>query len=158
MPPVGYLISGPGKREGFIWENIFAGHLALSEPLAGGLRLADAPTFSSSLYPTERMGKPRTAQQPHETVKNQTNPPTQGSLHMCAHAQSHPILQDPMACSWPDSSVRGIFQARILGWVAISSSRGLSQPRDQTRVSCTTGSFFTTEPLGKHQESLAWTN
>lgn len=89
---MGYLISGPGKREGFIWENIFAGHLALSEPLAGGLRLADAPTFSSSLYPTERMGKPRTAQQPHETVKNQTNSSTQGSLHMCAHAQSHPIL------------------------------------------------------------------
>ena len=31
----------------------------------------------------------------------------------------------------------GIFQARILEWVAISSCRGSSQPRDQTHVSCT---------------------
>ena len=38
-------------------------------------------------------------------------------------------------CS-PGSSVHGIFQARILEWVAISSSRGSSRPRDQTRVSC----------------------
>ena len=36
----------------------------------------------------------------------------------------------------PGSSVHGIFQARILGWVAISSSRGSSQLRDQTWVSC----------------------
>ena len=34
------------------------------------------------------------------------------------------------------SSVHGIFQARILEWVAISFSRGPSQPRDGTRVSC----------------------
>ena len=43
----------------------------------------------------------------------------------------------------------GFFQARILEWVAISLSRGSSQPRDQTRVSCifcTGGRFFTTEP------------
>ena len=58
---MGYLISVPGKREGFIWENIFAGHLALREPLAEGLHLADSATFSSSLYPTEWVGKPRTA-------------------------------------------------------------------------------------------------
>ena len=38
-------------------------------------------------------------------------------------------------CSLPDSSVHGIFQARILEWVAISSSRRSSPPRDQTRVS-----------------------
>ena len=36
----------------------------------------------------------------------------------------------------PGSSVHGIFQARILEWVAISSSRGSSQPRDRTGVSC----------------------
>ena len=38
-------------------------------------------------------------------------------------AQSCPTLCDPMVCSPPDSSVHGIFQARILGWVAISFSR-----------------------------------
>ena len=36
----------------------------------------------------------------------------------------------------PDSSVHGIFQARILGWVAISFYRGSSLPRDQTSISC----------------------
>ena len=41
-----------------------------------------------------------------------------------------------MACTPPGSSVHGILQARILEWVAISFSRGSSQPRDWTRVSC----------------------
>ena len=47
------------------------------------------------------------------------------------------------------SSVHGILQTRILVWVAISSSRGSSQPRDQTRVSCIAGRFSTTETPGK---------
>ena len=41
-------------------------------------------------------------------------------------------LCDPMDCSLPGSSVRGILQARMLEWVAIPFSRGSSQPRDQT--------------------------
>ena len=41
-----------------------------------------------------------------------------------------------MDCSLPSSSVGGIIQAKILEWVAISSSRGSSQPRDRTHVSC----------------------
>ena len=44
--------------------------------------------------------------------------------------QSCPTLCDPMDCSPPGSSVRGILQARILEWVAMPSSRGSSQPRD----------------------------
>ena len=51
-------------------------------------------------------------------------------------AQSCPTLCDPMDCSPPGSSVHGIFQARILEWVAISPSRGSSQTRDRTHVSC----------------------
>ena len=43
----------------------------------------------------------------------------------------------------PGSSVDRIFQVRILEWVAISSSRGSSQSRDRTHVSCITGRFFT---------------
>ena len=54
-----------------------------------------------------------------------------------------PTLCDPMDCSLPDSSVHGIFQARVLEWIAISSSRGSSQPRDQTQVSHIAGRFFT---------------
>ena len=41
-----------------------------------------------------------------------------------------------MDCSLPGSPVHGIFQARILEWVTISSSRGSSQPRDWTLVTC----------------------
>ena len=37
---------------------------------------------------------------------------------------------DPMDCSLPGSSAHGIIPVRILEWVAISSSRGSSQPRD----------------------------
>ena len=43
-------------------------------------------------------------------------------------AQSCPTLCDPMDCSLPDSSVHGIFQARLLGWVAIPFSKGSSSP------------------------------
>ena len=52
-------------------------------------------------------------------------------------------LCDPMDCSLPGSSVHGILQARILEWVAISLSRGSSQPRDWTQISHTAGRFFT---------------
>ena len=48
-----------------------------------------------------------------------------------------------MDCSLPGSSVHGIFQARVLEWVAISFSRRSSQPRDWTRVSCIVGRRFT---------------
>ena len=45
---------------------------------------------------------------------------------------------------WPhEYSVHGILQARILEWVAVPSSRGSSQPRDQTQVSRIAGGFFT---------------
>ena len=50
-------------------------------------------------------------------------------------AQSCPTFCDPMVCSLPGSSVHGIFQAIVLEWIAISFSRGSSQPRDQTQVS-----------------------
>ena len=54
-----------------------------------------------------------------------------------------------MDCSLQGSSVHGILQARVLEWVAMPSSRGSSQPRDWTQVSCAAGRFFTTEPPGK---------
>ena len=50
-------------------------------------------------------------------------------------AQSCPTLCDPMDCSLPDSSVHGIFQARIFEWVATSFSRRSSRTRDWTQVS-----------------------
>ena len=53
------------------------------------------------------------------------------------------LFADPMDCSLPGSSIHGIFQAKVLERVAISFSRGSSQPRDQTWVSCTAGRCFT---------------
>ena len=54
-----------------------------------------------------------------------------------------------VACQVPLSM--GILQARILEWVAMPSSRGPSQPRDGTQVSCTAGGFFT---VGAIREAL----
>ena len=54
---------------------------------------------------------------------------------MCSVTLSCPTLCSPMDCSPPGSSVLGILQARTLEWVAMPSSRGSSQARDQTDVS-----------------------
>ena len=57
-----------------------------------------------------------------------------------------------MVYSPPGSSLHGILQARILEWVVIPLSRGSSQPRDQTWVSCVAGRFFTIWATRKAQE------
>ena len=51
--------------------------------------------------------------------------------------QSCPILCDSMG-----NTVHGILQARILEWVAVPFSRGSSQARDRTQISCIEGGFF----------------
>ena len=58
-----------------------------------------------------------------------------------AQGVSHSVMSN--SSSLPGSSVHGISQAIILEWVAISFSRGSSQARDQTWVSCIVGRFFT---------------
>ena len=62
----------------------------------------------------------------------------------CLIAQSCLTLCDPVDYSPPGSSVHGVFQAKILEWVAISYSRGSTQPKDQTAPPALTGRFFTT--------------
>ena len=60
------------------------------------------------------------------------------STSVCVHAnslQSCTTLCSPMDCYLPGSSVPGILQARLLEWVAISSSRGSFQPRNRTCIS-----------------------
>ena len=63
-----------------------------------------------------------------------------------------PTLCDPIDCGPPSSSVHGIFQARILEWVAISLSRESSWPRDWTHIPAWHAEFLTTEPPGKPSE------
>ena len=69
-----------------------------------------------------------------------------GPLHMRKKERkkllSRVWLCYPMDCSLPGSSIHGIFQTRILEWVAISFSRGSSWPRGWTRVSCFVGRCF----------------
>ena len=63
------------------------------------------------------------------------------SLQLCS------TLHDPTDCGPPGSSVNGIFQAKILEWIAMPTSRGSSQTRDRTGISWSLalkGRFFTT--------------
>ena len=77
---------------------------------------------------------------------------------LCAKSlQSCPTLCDPLDCSPPGASVHGIFQARILEWVAMPSSRGSSQPGIEpvSLMSPTfSGGFFTTNTTW--EEQLSW--
>ena len=74
-----------------------------------------------------------------------------GYTHTHTHTHTHVVLVsqlcltlcDTMDSSPPDSSVHGILQARILEWVAISFSKGSSQPRECIQVSSLAGRFFT---------------
>ena len=68
------------------------------------------------------------------------------SLYMCGAVPSCSVVSNslgPIDCSPRGSSVHGTLQARILGWVSMSSSRVSSQARDPTQVSCVAGEFFT---------------
>ena len=61
-----------------------------------------------------------------------------GTVCVCVQSLSRvPLFWDPMDCSPPGFSVHGILQARILEWVAISSSSRSSWLRDRTHTSCT---------------------
>ena len=73
---------------------------------------------------------------------------------MCVLSHSSCVrLCNFMDCSLPCFSIHGILQAGILEWDAVPSSRGSSQPRDQTQVSFTAGRFLTAEPPGKPYSS-----
>ena len=71
---------------------------------------------------------------------------------------SHYVVSDsfaiPVDCSLAGSSVHGIFQARILEWVAISFPRGFPPPRIKPASPILTGRFFITEPQGKPENTL----
>ena len=69
-------------------------------------------------------------------------------------AQSYATLCSPIHYSPLGSPIHGVFQARILEWIAISFSWGYSQPRDRICVFCIGNGFFTAVPSGKHLTSL----
>ena len=65
------------------------------------------------------------------------------SLHFFKLVKVKEESFSPATLCSPVGCVHGIFQAKVLEWVAISFSRGSSWPRDQTRVSCIVGRSFT---------------
>ena len=78
---------------------------------------------------------PWTARRSNQSILKEINP--EHSLKVKV-TQSCLTLCNPM-----DYTVYGVLQARILEWVAFPFSRGSSQPRDWTQVSCIAGGFFT---------------
>ena len=83
--------------------------------------------------------------------------PSDSSVCACLVAQWSRTLGNSMDCSPPGSSAHGVFQAWILEWVAISSSRGPSWSRDWASVSwvsCIASGIFTTEPLVSLDSSM----
>ena len=71
-------------------------------------------------------------------------------------AWSCPTLCNSMDCNPPGSSVHGILQATVLEWVAISFSRGSSQPRGRTPIPCIADRFFTIWATGEALRPGAW--
>ena len=64
-------------------------------------------------------------------------------------AQLCPTLCEPMDCSLPGFSIHGIFQARILEWVAVSFSRGFPNPGIELRSPALQPDTLPAEPPGK---------
>ena len=70
---------------------------------------------------------------------------------LCLVAQSGLTVYEPMDCSLPDSSIHGILQARMLEWIAISSSRGFPNPGIEPRSLPFQVVSLLSKPPGKSQ-------
>ena len=86
----------------------------------------------------------------------QVHAPAQKCLQVCRSEvkwteviQSCLTLCDPMDCSLQGSSIHGIFQARVLEWVAISFSRGLPDPGIEPRSPALQADTLLSEPPGE---------
>ena len=99
---------------------------------------------------------------PQMTISSLTNPCTSSYIYSECHPRSEseslvaqlcPTLCNPMDCSLLGSSFHGIFQAIVLEWVAISLSRGSSQPREP-RSPALQADFLPSEPRGKSTGGL----
>ena len=117
--------------------------------LQSGLLKTPQPQRSPPLWVAER-GRSHALTPPHTLPSPPSAPPEPGALEgprrpflpghggdplrlsCCCSlvARSRPTLCDPADCGPPGSSIHGILQSRTLEWVAVSSSRGTSQPTD----------------------------
>ena len=124
------------------------------------VQLQDMPPVCPALFSDKTIWSNRSSKPDTVTpscFQNLLHPNSSWGLRVCLRAQSlqpWPALCDPVDCSPPGSSVRGILQARMLEWVAMPFSRGSSWPRDQTWVSCIAGRFFTAGPPGTPEDFI----
>ena len=97
--------------------------------LVSKLKLKECVCVCACVYGVNQLG----SKLPDAQITSFLHTYQQGSL---AQSLSHvQFFATPLTVAPPGSSVHGISQARLLEWVAISYSRGSSQPRDQTRDS-----------------------
>jgi len=111
------------------------------------------PTFTAALFTITKTRKQLKCPSTDKWIKKTWRIHT-GEYCVCALScfNSVLILGDCMDYRPPDSSVHGVLQARVLGWVAISSSRGSSWSRDQNHISyipCTGAGPLLLAPSGK---------
>ena len=115
------------------------------EPVSHNYWSPRAWSLCSATRETTAMRSPCTSTEQQPLVSKTRESPctvTKTRCNQYVKSLSRVRLCDPVDWSPPGSSVHGIFQARILEWVAIALSRGSSQPRDQIQVSCIAGRCF----------------
>ena len=109
--------------------------------------MIDSSSFSPFLGPPPCILRPEDPCHTYTDVHQKPTPPSSmlGCMHVCVLSRFSCVqlcvTLRTIACRAPLSM--GFSKAKILEWVTTPSSRGSSQPRDQTHVSCTAGRFFT---------------
>ena len=127
----------------------------LSNPMDCSLPGSHHSSLAEASELNRRAAAPRCDREQHvgektewQTTQNQTVQVPRGRCQRdwtrCGQGEKVKVPQScPALCDPTDYTVHGILQARILKWVTFPFSRGPSQPRDQTQVSCIAGGSFT---------------
>ena len=122
------------------WLTLFFGAPKLLQMVTAAMKLKDTQSLEGKVWPTYFSSVQFShsvvsdSLRPHEL--QQARPPCPSPIHV--HHQSCLTL-----CNLMDYTIHGILQARILEWVAYLFSSRSSWPRNQTRLSCIAGGFFT---------------
>ena len=133
--------------------NLSTGSLSLDPTINVTLQLGQQQSLPSALagHISQRHTQNKILKEHVDASVSETIPPTIQNIYSldCILLKSVKSLShvwrfcDPIHCSLPGSSIHGIFQAKILEWVAISFSRRFFQTRDWTQVSHIVGRCFT---------------